>query len=70
MTKVVKFWKRYNTWQTVIKILTPIASGELIAFFVNFELPTWVHVFVGCIAVALFYLKMFVKDENKDGIID
>lgn len=70
MTKVVKFWKRYNTWQTVIKVLTPIASGELIAFFAKFELPNWVHGIAGFIAVLLFYLKMFVKDENKDGIID
>lgn len=66
----MKWYKKYNTWQTVIKVLTPIASGELLAFFINFELPHWVHIMAGSVAVVLFYLKIFVKDENNDGIID
>lgn len=70
MTKVIKWYKKYNTWQTVISVLSPIAGGEVVAFFTGFALPTWVHVTVGFIAVALFYLRMFAVDKNGNGIID
>lgn len=70
MTKVIKWYQKYNTWNTVLMVLTPISSGELIAFFANIELPSWVHVVVGLCAGVVLYLKMFMKDENHNGIID
>ena len=70
MTNVVKWYKKYDTWNRVIAILTPIAGGEIVAAFANVQLPTWVHVVVGFSALALLVLKVFVKDEDGDGILD
>jgi hypothetical protein len=68
--KIVKWYKRVKTWKVVLGIITPIASGELLAFFADVVLPTWVHVAVGVAAILAFYLKMVVKDDNNNGIVD
>lgn len=66
----MKWYKRYNTWNTVLMILTPIASGEILAMFAHIELPTWVHIAVGIASGLVLYLKMFLKDDNHNGIVD
>lgn len=66
----VKWHHKVNTWNKVIMYLSPLAGGEVLALFANFPLPVWVHGVVGVSAAVVLYLKMFVKDENKDGIID
>lgn len=65
-----KWFKRMKMWQVITAVLTPIASGELLAFFAKIELPVWVHVTVGVCAVVTFYIKIFIKDVDGDGIID
>jgi membrane protein YqaA with SNARE-associated domain len=68
--KKIKWYHKVNTWNKVIVWLSPVAGGEILALFANVPLPNYVHVIFGCIAAFVFYLKMFVKDENKDGVID
>ena len=70
MTKVIKWYKKYNTWNTVLMVLTPISGGEIIAFFSHVEIPVWAHAIVGVCAGLVLYMKMFMKDENNNGIID
>ena len=69
MKKIKWHWK-VSSWNKVIMYLSPIAGGELAAFFTNYALPAWAHAVFGIAATIVLYLKMFVKDENKDGIID
>lgn len=68
--KPIKWHHKVNTWNKVIMYLSPIAGGEIIAFFANVELPKWVHVSVGVVAAVVFYLKLFNKDQNGNGIVD
>ncbi len=72
MTKIVKWYKRAKTWKVTTAILTPIASGEVIVYFSNVELPTFVNVLVGASAIILLYVKTFNigKDDNQNGIAD
>ncbi len=70
MTRVAKWYKKYNTWKTIMGILTPIAGGEVVAAFANVHLPAWVHVTVGFCALALLVLKGVVKDDDGNGILD
>jgi hypothetical protein len=65
-----KKWNKIDTWNKVIMVLTPIAGGEIVAFFNNITLPNWAHALVGISAAAVLYLKMFVKDEDRNGIVD
>lgn len=66
----MKWYEKYNNWKTIFLVLTPIASGELLAYFSNVTLPTWVHVLVGCCAVFMFFAKTFIKDDNNNGKVD
>jgi hypothetical protein len=68
--KVIRWYMKMKTWKVIFAILTPLASGEVIAFFTGVTLPSWVHVVVGVSAAFLLYAKLFIKDENNDGIID
>jgi len=68
--KKVKWYQKVNSWNKVIMYISPLAGGEVLAFFANVDLPKWVHVAVGVITAFVFYLKMFNKDENKNGIVD
>lgn len=70
MTKVVKWYQKYNTWTTIMAILAPMAGGELVAAFTNFPLPVWVHGAVGICAFTLLVLKAVVKDVDGNGIVD
>ncbi len=67
---VPRWYKKMAFWKVATLILAPIASGELLLFFTKFELPTWVHITVGVCAVISFYIKLFVKDEDGDGVVD
>jgi hypothetical protein len=68
--KKVKWYQKVNSWNKVIMYISPLAGGEVLAFFTNFALPAWVHAVFGVSATVVLYLKMFVKDENKNGVID
>lgn len=68
--KAVRWYQSMKTWKVVMAVLTPVASGEVLAFFAKVELPVWVHTLVGGSALLLLYVKIFVKDENNDGIVD
>lgn len=68
--KPIKWHWKVSSWNKVIMYLSPLAGGEVLALFANFTLPHWVHGVVGVAAAIVLYIKMFVKDENKDGIID
>lgn len=68
--KVTRWYHRMKTWKVVTAILTPIATGEIIVAFSSVTIPTFVHVVIGVAALILLYIKIFVKDEDGDGIID
>lgn len=70
MTKVIKWYQKYNTWNTVLGILTPIAGGELAAAFAGVQLPAWAHSIAGFCALAVIVLRVVVKDVDGNGIID
>jgi hypothetical protein len=69
MTKIVKFYKRIKFWEFISYIVTPIAAvGE--GLILTFDGHWLLHVLI-FVAVALSaYAKAYVKDENKDGIVD
>lgn len=67
---IYKWYEKYNTWRTVISVLTPLATGEIAAFYGAITLPEWFHYIAGTAATLVLFVKLVFTDANNNGIVD